>query len=289
VNPAASLMLDPGARRISVDGRELELTSVEYDILASLASAAGTIVSRDEMVLRVFSREANPEDRSLDVHISRLRRKLGPHANLIVTIRGVGHMFRAAGSNTRSVPLAASLLCLLSLFAAPAFAQEDIEPRTVGGAGVTTIGVAGFIDRFESAEDTFPLHTTLQVDVSRFVTGRLAVRAGLIGSAVFGTDADEEVATGPGAAALDARGALLFYFTPQSMVSAYAGAEYRTPLTARADEESGTALGVGGVQAMLSARASIFVQGGYGARLTRGSEGERQTRIVGETGIRIRF
>ena len=171
---------------------------------------------------------------------------------------------------------------------ARAFAQEDLEPRTVGGPGVTTIGLSGFIDKYTSAETTFPTHATLNADVTHFVTTKFAIRGGLIGSTTFGGPDDEPI-TGPGAAALHALGSVLFYFTPQSMASFYTGVEYRAQLTDRAEQDAGTMLGLGGVQAALSSRASVFVQGGYGSRLTRGDEGELQTRIVGEVGFRLKF
>lgn len=91
----ACVILESPARRLSVEGRPLDLTTVEFEILARLVQAAGTIVGRERLVTEVFDRQFNPEDRSLDVHISRLRKKLGPHASLIVTIRGVGHLLRA--------------------------------------------------------------------------------------------------------------------------------------------------------------------------------------------------
>ncbi len=91
----ASLTLEPGARRLSVEGQPLDLTSLEFDILACLVRAAGTVVDRDRLMTEVFARQLNPEDRALDVHISRLRRKLGQHSSLIVTVRGVGHMVRS--------------------------------------------------------------------------------------------------------------------------------------------------------------------------------------------------
>lgn len=99
MQPLASFTLEPAARRLSLGGRELELTGLEYDILACLVRSAGTIVSREELIPIVFSRQADPEDRALDVHISRLRRKLGEHGSLIVTIRGVGHMVRSASDH----------------------------------------------------------------------------------------------------------------------------------------------------------------------------------------------
>lgn len=96
------LTLEAPARRLCVEDRPLELTNVEYEILACLVRAAGTIVARERLIAEVFAREARYDDRSLDVHISHLRKKLAPHGSLIVTIRGVGHMLRACASNERS-------------------------------------------------------------------------------------------------------------------------------------------------------------------------------------------
>jgi hypothetical protein len=177
---------------------------------------------------------------------------------------------------------------VLLLSPAAAFAQEDIEPRIVGAAGTNSIGIGGFIDNFSSSEDTFPLHATVHVDVSRFLTNRIALRGGVIGSTTFRDDSDE-IVTGPGAASLHALVSGLYYFTPQSMLSLYTGVEYRAQLMRRAEKDSGTALGVGGLEATISSRASLFIQGSYGARLTRGDEGELQTRLTGEVGVRIKF
>jgi DNA-binding winged helix-turn-helix (wHTH) protein len=283
VHRIARVTLEPTARSVSIDGQPLELTTIEYEILARLVQHAGTVISREQLIKEVFERQPFIEDRALDVHISHLRKKLGHHASLIVTIRGVGHMLRTSGA----IMVAVLILALIALTATPAAAQEDVEPRTVGRRGVTSVGVAGFLDKVSSSEDTFPTRLTLHVDVNRFVTGRIAVRGGVIGSTTFGDD--DEAVTGPGAAALHAIGGVFYYFTPQSILSAYAGAEYRAQLTHRADRDSGTVLGMGGVQAMLSSRASVFVQGGLGRRLTRGDEGELQTRIAGEIGLRFKF
>lgn len=184
-----------------------------------------------------------------------------------------------------------SLACIvLALSAAPALAQtEEVEPRVIGGRGVTSLGLSGFVDKFMSSEDTFPLNATVHVDVTRFVTARIAVRGGLLGTAAFGGDEDDEAPIGPGVAAMHAIGGAFYYFTPQSMVSAYAGAEYRAQLTHRAERDAGTLCGKGGLEAAVSSRVSVFVEGGWGARLTRGEDDELQTRIVGEIGFRIRF
>ncbi|MGH9221064.1 MAG: hypothetical protein ACRD1W_17285 [Vicinamibacterales bacterium] len=180
------------------------------------------------------------------------------------------------------------LIILFMSVAAPAVAQEDIEPRIVGAAGVNSLGISGFIDTFASSESTFPLHASMHVDVSRFLTDRIAVRGGLIGSTTFRDDGDE-VTSGPAAASLHALVSGLYYFTPRSLLSLYTGVEYRAQLMRRAEQDSGTALGLGGLQATISSRASMFIQGGYGARLTRGDDGELQTRLTGEIGVRITF
>jgi hypothetical protein len=166
---------------------------------------------------------------------------------------------------------------------------EDVEPRSVGGAGVMSLGISGFVDKLMSSEDTFPFQATVQVDVTRFLTTRIAIRGGLIGSGSFGGDDSDDLPTGPGQPALHALVGGFFYFTPESMMTFYSGGEYRAQLTRRADRDAGTLLGKAGLQAALSSRTSIFVEGGYGARLTRGDEDELQTRIVGEVGIRIKF
>ena len=76
-------------------GTSLDLTTIEYQIMARLVESAGTIVTRTRLTSEVFGRDVNPRDRALDIHISNLRRKLGSHGSVIVTARGVGHMLRA--------------------------------------------------------------------------------------------------------------------------------------------------------------------------------------------------
>jgi two-component system response regulator CpxR len=83
------------AREVRVEGRSIELTALEFDILDMLVRSAGRIVSRDEITETLLDRGATPYDRALDVHVSHLRRKLEHGRNLIRTIRGVGYMFTA--------------------------------------------------------------------------------------------------------------------------------------------------------------------------------------------------
>lgn len=94
----ARVTLEPSARRLYIDGRPLQLTTVEYEILSRLVQSAGSVVARRQIVVEVFERQFDPEDRSLDVHITRLRRKLGAHGSMIVTVRGVGHLLRRAAA-----------------------------------------------------------------------------------------------------------------------------------------------------------------------------------------------
>jgi len=94
VKPITRVVLEAIARRMSIDGTVLPLTAVEYEILSRLTEAAGSIVARERMIAEVFERQFNPDDRALDVHIHRLRRKLGPYGWLLVTVRGSGHMLR---------------------------------------------------------------------------------------------------------------------------------------------------------------------------------------------------
>jgi two-component system response regulator CpxR len=85
--------LDPGTREVSVDGKHVELTTFEFDILEMLMRAAGRVLSRDALMENFYNRKATPYDRSIDMHISHLRKKLEDGTTLIKTIRGVGYQF----------------------------------------------------------------------------------------------------------------------------------------------------------------------------------------------------
>jgi two-component system, OmpR family, response regulator CpxR len=89
--------LNPGTREVFLDSTPVDITSIEYEILEILVRSAGQAVSRDDLARLLYNRQANPLERSLDVHVSHLRRKLERGNNLIRTIRGVGYLF-AAGS-----------------------------------------------------------------------------------------------------------------------------------------------------------------------------------------------
>ena len=93
------LQLDPGARKVQCGGRIIDLTGTEFDLLEMLLRSAGHVVSRESLCKSVLGRPLFPEDRSIDVHISNLRRKLGPRngdPERIKTQRGSGYIYTLA-------------------------------------------------------------------------------------------------------------------------------------------------------------------------------------------------
>ncbi len=90
------LRLDSGARTVICAGVEIDVTGVEFAVIEALVGAAGSVLSRDELSRQALGRRASSYDRSLDVHLSNLRRKLGPlpgGRERIKTVRGVGYMY----------------------------------------------------------------------------------------------------------------------------------------------------------------------------------------------------
>ena len=82
--------LDPRQRRIWADGREIDLTTTEFDLLAHLMRNRGRVFDRDQLLSAVWGYEAAAGTRTVDVHIAQLRGKLGD-ASPIRTVRGVGY------------------------------------------------------------------------------------------------------------------------------------------------------------------------------------------------------
>ncbi len=87
------VLLDPGTREVFAHGKRVELTTFEFDILEMLMRSAGRVLSRDALMENFYNRKATPFDRSIDMHISHLRKKLDRGDSLIKTIRGVGYQF----------------------------------------------------------------------------------------------------------------------------------------------------------------------------------------------------
>lgn len=91
---ALGLELDAAARTVSCDGKPVSLTDVEFALLQTLMRSVGEVVERERLAEAVLGRKLHPFDRSLDMHISRLRRKLEETCCLgerVKTIRGVGY------------------------------------------------------------------------------------------------------------------------------------------------------------------------------------------------------
>lgn len=88
--------LDPGTREVLIDGQAVATTTLEFDILEVLLRQAGRVVSRDTLMENMYNRKATPFDRSIDMHVSHLRKKLEAGRELIKTVRGVGYQFCTA-------------------------------------------------------------------------------------------------------------------------------------------------------------------------------------------------
>jgi len=93
--------LDGGTRVVRRGGEVVELTAVEFDLLEKLLRAAGSITTREGLSNEVLGRSLSPFDRSIDMHISNLRKKLGHHfgaVERIKTVRGVGYIYAQPGA-----------------------------------------------------------------------------------------------------------------------------------------------------------------------------------------------
>jgi two-component system OmpR family response regulator/two-component system response regulator RstA len=89
------LTIDAGSRTVTLDGDQCELTTAEFDLLWLLAVNAGKVVARDKLYLQLHGMKYDGLDRSIDLRVSRLRRKLGDdpnHPQRIKSVRGVGYI-----------------------------------------------------------------------------------------------------------------------------------------------------------------------------------------------------
>ena len=97
--------LDPATRTVLHHGQPVDLTSVEFNLLHVLLREAGRVVTRERLVDEVLSRKFSPFDRSIDMHVSKVRKKLGDTDNgsdHIKTVRGVGYIFAHPREHARS-------------------------------------------------------------------------------------------------------------------------------------------------------------------------------------------
>jgi two-component system, OmpR family, response regulator CpxR len=96
---AGDVELELGTRNVFIAGRGAEVTSLEFSVLEVLVRSAGKVVSRDDLTKQALGRSFNPLDRSIDVHVSSLRKKLGPlpdGGERIKSVRGIGYIYSHA-------------------------------------------------------------------------------------------------------------------------------------------------------------------------------------------------
>jgi DNA-binding response OmpR family regulator len=97
------IVLNVGSRTVRQEGRKVDLTAVEFSLLETLLRGAGQVVNREALVRTVLGRRLSPYDRSLDVHVSSLRKKLGHQVGgmeRIKTVRGVGYQYALPPDST---------------------------------------------------------------------------------------------------------------------------------------------------------------------------------------------
>ncbi|GAB4489415.1 MAG: response regulator transcription factor [Anaerolineales bacterium] len=85
--------IDVGARSVSLDEQPVELTAIEFDLLHALAKNRGRVLTREQLLEKVWGGEYFGEMRVVDVHLGHVRQKLGGGEDLIATVRGVGYRF----------------------------------------------------------------------------------------------------------------------------------------------------------------------------------------------------
>ncbi|MDR0457531.1 MAG: response regulator transcription factor [Burkholderiaceae bacterium] len=91
-----SMEIDLGARRVTIRGKPIDLTSYQFDMLLVLAEHAGRVLTRDQLIKLVCGRDSEPYDRSVDVHIARLRTAIEfdpKNPQRIQTVRSTGYIF----------------------------------------------------------------------------------------------------------------------------------------------------------------------------------------------------
>lgn len=99
---AGELVIDRSAHRVVLNGTEIQLTATEYKLLDMLVERRGRVQSRERLLQDVWLHQPDMQTRTVDMHIQRLRSKLGDHANLIETVRGFGYRFRTSDRAGRS-------------------------------------------------------------------------------------------------------------------------------------------------------------------------------------------
>ncbi|MBK6422188.1 MAG: response regulator [Gemmatimonadetes bacterium] len=98
---AGPIAIDRSAHKVAVDGAEIELTATEYKLLLTLVERRGRVQTRPQLLETVWEAQPDIQTRTVDMHVQRLRTKLGEAGDLIETVRGFGYRFRGAERTTR--------------------------------------------------------------------------------------------------------------------------------------------------------------------------------------------
>ncbi len=100
---AGPVTVDRSSRRAAISGEEVRLTAIEHRLLVTLMDRRGQAQTRQQLYRDVWMANPNVETRTVDMHVQRLRKKLGKSAGLIETVRGVGYRFKEhKGNSNRS-------------------------------------------------------------------------------------------------------------------------------------------------------------------------------------------
>ncbi len=98
---AGALLIDRSAHRVLLDGHEVGLTATEYKLLLTLVERRGRVQTRPHLLESVWEAQPDIQTRTVDMHVQRLRAKLGETGRLIETVRGFGYRFRATERTSR--------------------------------------------------------------------------------------------------------------------------------------------------------------------------------------------
>ncbi|MEK7846190.1 MAG: winged helix-turn-helix domain-containing protein, partial [Nitrospinota bacterium] len=90
---AGPIFIDINRLLVTLSGKTLKLTAIEFNLIVELTKARGNVLSRNELLDRVWGADVYVTDRTVDTHIRRLREKLGKAAKYIETVRGFGYRF----------------------------------------------------------------------------------------------------------------------------------------------------------------------------------------------------
>lgn len=99
---AGTLAVDRAAHRVSMDGKELNLTATEYKLLVTLVERRGRVQTRPQLLETVWDAQPDIQTRTVDMHVQRLRTKLGEVGEMIETVRGFGYRFKATDRGART-------------------------------------------------------------------------------------------------------------------------------------------------------------------------------------------